>query len=151
MPLPDLHIPTLSETDFWNVVQRLDWDASTRQQILAPAVEALAQYPESAIRQFEDIMAQKLFLLDTAAHAQAAYPQQRISVDGFLYIRAAAVAAGREAYEYILQHPQALNPNQDFEPLLYLAAEAFERKTGQPFTYVSPVSYETYANESGWL
>lgn len=143
--------PALSETDFWDVIAQLNWDAATSEEVMEPAITALAQHPLGHIYQFEDLMAEKLFLLDTSAHADAAYPEpQRISEDGFLYVRAAALAGGRDHYNAILNDPALLPADEDFEPLLSLAALAYTRKTGQPFDYIAPVDYETYANQEGW-
>jgi len=50
----------------------------------------------------------------------------------------------------VLDNPASLNKEIDFEPLLSLAALAYQQKTGRMFDYISPVSYETYANEDGW-
>ena len=131
-------------------VQAFAFDAETRNEVLTPAVEALAQHPASHIYLFEDILAEKLYALDTKAHARAAYPKDSFSEDGFLYVRAAVVAQGKEKYKQILQGPAQINPDEDFEPLLSLAALAYEQKTGSEFDYPSPTSYETYANEASW-
>ncbi|MCB9040356.1 MAG: DUF4240 domain-containing protein [Lewinellaceae bacterium] len=143
-------IPTFTEEDFWSIIGLLDWNAETRNEVLTPAVEALAQHPASHIYLFEDILAEKLYALDTKAHARAAYPKDSFSEDGFLYVRAAVVAQGKEKYKQILQGPAQINPDEDFEPLLSLAALAYEQKTGSEFDYPSPTSYETYANEASW-
>lgn len=143
--------PFLKETEFWDIISLLDWEAVTREDVLAPAIEALAQRPISHIYQWDDFMAEKLFQLDTAAHAHIAYPgSEDISEDGFLYIRAAVVAKGRKHFEEVLKSPERLNPDEDFEPLLSLAALAYEQKTGRAFDYISPVNYETYSNPAGW-
>ena len=99
---------------------------------------------------FEDLLAEKLFQLDTRAHAKAAYPEGTFSEDGFLYVRAAVVAAGKKASQEVWQHPERMPADEDFEPLLSLAALAFEKKTGYAFDYLPTVSYETYANQEGW-
>ena len=136
------------EEDFWAVIGLLYWKAETRNEVLAPAVEALAQHPASHIYLFEDILAEKLHWLDTKAHARAAYPEGSFSEDGFLYVRAAVAAQGKEHYYKVLQAPTQINPDEDFEPLLSLAALAYEQKTDSEFDYISPISYETYANEA---
>ena len=96
------------------------------------------------------MLAEKLFLLDTKAHAEAAYPHRPLSVDGFLYVRAAAVAGGKEKYQSVLNDSTQLSPDEDFEPLLSLAALAYERKTGSEFDYWARVSCETDSNERGY-
>ena len=143
-------IPTFSEEDFWFVIDLLNWKAEVRNEVLNPAIEELTQHATSHIYLFEDILAEKLHLLDTKAHARAAYPGDSFSEDGFLYVRAAVVAQGKEKYSQVLQDSTQIDPNEDFEPLLSLAALAYEQKTGSEFDYISPISYETYANEAGW-
>ena len=37
-----------------------------------------------------------------------------------------------------------------FEALLYLAAIAYQQKTGERWEYLPKVSYETFSNREGW-
>ena len=144
-------IPSFSEDDFWEIIDLLDWSTKgSRNEVLEPAIVALAEGPISNIYLFEDQLAEKLFHLDTKAHAKAAYPDQRFSEDGFLYVRAAIVASGKNNYKKVLTHPSHLSGAQDFEPLLSLAALAYERKTQANFDYLPPTNYETYSNAAGW-
>lgn len=144
-------IPSFTEDDFWKIIALLDWSAKgNRNDVLAPALAVLTQHPVSHIYLFEDILADKLFQLDTKAHADTAYPNNRFSEDGFLYVRAAIVASGKDNYQSVINDPRLTPPNEDFEPLLSLAALAFEKKTGSTFDYFPPTSYETYSNEKGW-
>ena len=144
-------IPNFTEKDFWSIIDLLDWNAEDgEEQVLAPAIAVLAEHPVSHIFLFEDILAEKLFQLDTKAHAAAAYPDGHLSEDGFLYMRAAVVASGRKRFEAVLNDPSQMSAEEDFEPLLSLAALAFRQKTGSEFDYLPPVSYETYANKEGW-
>ena len=98
----------------------------------------------------EYLLSKKLYDLDTKAHAKAAYPEDHFSEDGFLYIRAAAVAQGKEAYENIVKYPSRMPSEISFEPLLSLAALAYNQKTNSEFDYIAPHNSETYSNESGW-
>lgn len=144
-------IPSFTEADFWEIIDLLNWKTEgSRFDVLTPAVTALTEKPISHIYLFEDHLAEKLFQLDTKAHAEAAYPDNEFSEDGFLYIRAAAVASGKHKYEIVLQNPARICGEEDFEPLLSLAALAYERKTQSAFDYLPPFNYETYSNESGW-
>ena len=143
--------PALTEAEFWGIIARLDWSAAMPEVILAPAVQILAEHPLGHIFQFEDMLATKLQALDTRLHAAYAYPASApFSEDGFLYARAAVLASGQERYEQIAQDATQMPSDDDFEPLLSLAALAYKAKTGQDFDYFSPISYETYANTKGW-
>ena len=88
--------------------------------------------------------------MDTRLHAKAAYPDDHFSEDGFLYVRAAVVAAGKDKYLGVLDNPSEISGEEGFEPLLSLAALAYMHKTGLEFNYIPPTNYETYSNEAGW-
>ena len=143
-------VPSFNETVFWEIIDQLDLDANAYEATLTPAIQALAQRPVSDIYLFEDMLSEKLHQLDTKLHAQAAYPNGRVSVDGFLYVRAAVVAGGKTRFQAVIANPELMPQEESFEALLSLAARAFEQKTGETFDYLPPVDYETYANESGW-
>ncbi len=84
-PLPE----PLTEAHFWEIVALLDWSKTGVEEAIAePLMNALADMPEEAIRQFQDILSEKLWHLNTAAHALAWLgndPSKHISVDYFLY------------------------------------------------------------------
>jgi len=143
-------VPAFNESVFWEIIDLLDWDAESKEKVVNPALQALIHRPVSEIYLFEDTLAEKLHQLDTRAHAKAAYPNRRVSVDGFLYLRAAVVAGGKNRFQSVLENPELMPQEESFEPLLSLAALAFEQKTGEDFNYLPPVNYETFANESGW-
>ncbi|MEU5554104.1 DUF4240 domain-containing protein [Micromonospora sp. NPDC047793] len=100
------------------------------------------------IQAFEDHLADLLHGLDTHAHARAA----RARGDWFLYVRCAAVASGRAAYEEALADPHKLrrSARREAEPLPFVASQAYERSTGLPWRHESPVSYESGSNLTGW-
>ncbi len=105
------------------------------------------------IHQFQEMLAEKLWQLDTQNHAQVFiddHPQGRLSVDDFLYVRCAVVAEGKDFFEQILAEPSTIPQDLTFEPLLHLAADAYTQKTGHRFVHTPQFSYETYSNEQGW-
>ena len=145
----------LSEDDFWKIISLLDWEQEDEEAIVAPAVEYLAQLPVGHIYRFEDILSEKLYRLDTLAHAdhsgENAYGDgEDFSVDEFLYARCCVVANGRKAYEGVLNDPQEMPKDLTFEPLLSLAAQAYERQTGRPFRYAPEYRYETFSHTEGF-
>lgn len=153
------HLPAppagwLDEAGFWQIIGLLDWDQSGNDDaVLAPAVAALAAMPIVAIHQFEDLLAEKLWHLDTPAHAKASLanqPHTHLSVDGFLYDRCCVVANGKAFYEAVLDNPAKMPAGYSFEHLLSLANRAYRAKTGKDFTHISQRSYETYSNEAAW-
>jgi hypothetical protein len=141
------------EDDFWRVIGTIDWSKKGNENKIKPAVRMLANMPVSSIYLFADRLSAKLFELDTRAHANAyaaSDPEYYISADDFLYARCAVVAEGKEFYEKVLNDPSQMPDDIVFEPLLYLADDAFEMKMGIPFNYKPTHSYETQSNKSGW-
>lgn len=146
---------TFSENDFWSIIALLDWSKSGDDNlVIEPAVAALANRSLADIRQFEEVLAQKLWLLDTPAHAQASLSEgskDYLSVDGFLYDRCCVVANGQSFYEQVLADPTQFPAGYSFEKLLSLAAQAYERRTGMEYyPATTPLNYETYSNQQAW-
>lgn len=142
-----------SEGDFWRVIDKIDWSKKGNENKIAPAVNTLAQMPVASICLFADKLSAKLFQLDTRAHANtyaANEPDNFISADDFLYARCAVIAEGKEYYEKVLNDPAQMPEDIVFEPLLYVANDAFEAKMNVPFNYVPTHNYETQSNKPGW-
>ncbi|MCB9291542.1 MAG: hypothetical protein H6559_00185 [Lewinellaceae bacterium] len=49
-----------------------------------------------------------------------------------------------------LRPPAEMPKDLTFEALLYIPAEAYERKTGKKYDYSPGFPIETYSNEQGW-
>lgn len=147
----------LSEQEFWNIIDRLDWSREGNDEaVIEPVVVVLAAGPLRHIYDFKDILSQKLYLLDTEAHArnigESAYQEEteRFSPDGFLFARCCAIANGREAYEQVRQDPTAMPKDLEFAPLLRIANEAYRRQKGALMRYVAAYPVETFSNQKGW-
>jgi hypothetical protein len=146
----------LSETRFWEIISLLDWSKEEDDDaVIAPALVHLASEPVRHIYEFADLLSEKLYLLDTQAHAMhigedSWSPDRYFSVDNFLYARCCAVANGRDLYEKALQDPSQMPKDLTFEGLLYLPSEAYERKTGKAYDYTPAFPIETYSNQQGW-
>ncbi|MEM1317333.1 MAG: DUF4240 domain-containing protein [Pseudomonadota bacterium] len=142
---------------FWDLIALLDWDKlGDDDAVVEPVVAALARGPLSEIEAFEQTLSEKLYELDTRAHAEnigeQAYrgDEEAFSVDWFLYARCVVVANGRELFESLISTPSKMVQGLEFEALLYIAANAWERKTGDEMDFMATVSYETFSNETGW-
>lgn len=143
----------LTEDYFWALIDQLDWSKEGDDEaVIAPVIEALVSMPLLNIYRFQDIFSEKLWLLDTQAHAEASVddPEGYISSDGFLYDRCCVVANGKSFYESVLNDPARWPKGSSFEALLHVAADAYKQKTGREFTYISTYNYETGSNEAGW-
>ncbi len=144
-----------AESDFWEFIGLLDWaQEGDDAKVVEPLVGHLANQPLSHIYRFSDVLAEKLWQLDTRAHAQVFLddPEEEgyLSVDDFLYTRCAVVANGPDYYEKVLKSPAKVPKDLTFEPLLYIALKAYKRKTGKDFTAIPARNYETYSNKGGW-
>jgi len=144
-----------TEADFWNAINLLDWSKEGDDaKVTQPLVEFLADQPLSHVYRFSDILSEKLWHLDTRAHARVFLddPEEEgyLSADDFLYTRCAVVANGKSYYEKVLANPSLMPADLTFEPLLYVALNAYKRKTGKNFIAPSAYNYETYSNKKGW-
>jgi len=142
-----------TDKEFWQTIEALDWSKSDSDEIMAPAIRQLASMPIVNIYLFADKISEKLYQLDTRLHGDAYLANEGddyLSVDDFLYIRCAVVAEGKEYYEQVLTDPSKFPDEISFEPLLSLANEAYEMKTGRKFDYHAAISYETYSNKESW-
>ena len=147
----------MTEERFWAIIAMLDWAATGDDEaVIAPAVAELAKHAIEEIYEFENILAQKLYALDTIAHARQiggedAYREgEYFSPDLFLYARCVVVANGEDLYKRVLQDPREFPEFLEFESLLYIGRKAFLLKTDRKFDHVTTPSYETYSNAEGW-
>lgn len=147
----------MDEKEFWNLLQKLNWDETGDDDaVIEPVINALCEKSVQDIYSFEEILTQKLHNLDTMAHAKeigdGAYinDDEYFSVDEFLYARCVVVANGEEVYNDILNHPEEFPKDMEFEAILGIAPEAYERKTGDEWDYTTRLSYETFSNKDGW-
>ena len=143
-----------TEDQFWALMDQLDWTKEGNDEaVVEPVVAALAAMPVANIYRFQDLLSEKLWLLDTQAHAEASVkdPDGYISADIFLYDRCCVVANGKDIYEKVLNDPKKWPKGLSFERLLDVASDAYERKTGSEFDYFSTTyNYESGSNEKGW-
>lgn len=147
----------MNEVVFWSIISLLNWDASGDDEfVIEPSVVALMEYSAQDIIEFEEILADKLFRLDTLAHArnigEEAYTDgsNYFSADWFLYSRCVVVANGKELYDSVLQQPKHFPKDLEFESLLLIGSEAYQRKTGNEYNHSTKLSYETFSNQIGW-
>jgi hypothetical protein len=149
----------MDDATFWGLIGLVDpTRGSEDDAAVAPLVRALSDLPDRDIAGFADQLARKLHALDGRAWARESGSTiwwgepDSLSVDAFLYARLAVVAAGRDRYEAVLGDPSRMPKDAEFEPLLYVASNAYERKTGldDDGSLDSPISFETFANEAGW-
>ncbi len=146
----------LSESEFWKIIALLDWEKTGDDEaVIAPVVDYLSKLPVAFIYQFQDKLAEKLYRLDTQIHAENCgvnrwQPNKYFSSDVFLYERCCVVANGKNFYEKVLSDATQMPKDIDFESLLYIASNAYEKQTNTSMQYAPVISYETFSNKSGW-
>lgn len=147
----------MNEEKFWQLIQQIDrsaFDEGDMDGAVEPLVEALGDLPVKSIKEFEEVLAQKLYALDGKVFADHA-GESGGSGDGFLYARCYVVGCGKDTYDSVLADP-TLMPNDLelwFEELLFVAAEAWAEKTGRDsdeWDAETSVSYETGSNSAAW-
>src|SRR5262245_59769483 len=147
----------MTEKQFWDMMKLVDWKKlGNDDAVVRSLVKALTKLSESEIFAFDDLLAEKLYALDTGAHArhmgECSYngEDEHFSVDEFLYTRCAVVANGKECFEEILADPNQFPEDAEFEAILYVAGTAYEKKTGKEYPHSPATSFETFSNKKGW-
>lgn len=146
----------LDDKIFWEVIEKIDWTKLDDRERTKPAIDILAKRKVSEIKQFQESLTYKLYLLDTKEHAKNIGKDSfknndsNFSVDYFLYVRCCVVANGEEYFKSALKNPKEMPKDMDFEPLLYIAEEAYEKRMNKEFDYETGCDYETFSNYKGW-
>ena len=149
----------MSEDVFWRLIALFNWKKTgDDEEVIEPAVKALSQMSIESIQKFKDILAEKLYALDTREHCRACYAGELdpdngddyISADDFLYSRCVVVANGHDFYSSVLNDSTKMPQDMEFESLLSLPSAAYERKTNNEYDHITPVSYESFQNAAGW-
>lgn len=147
----------MDENEFWKIIDMFDWDhEGDDETVLEEAVNYLSKSSNEDIFAFEDILSKLLYDLDGIEYAknigEYAYVDEEefFSVDNFLYARCVVVANGRNFYYEVLQSPEEMPQDIEFESLLGVAREAYEQKNDEEFDYMPKFDYETYSNKGKW-
>ena len=138
----------LDEKTFWSLIDLIDMDQEDPMEALICHLEKL---PVETIYAFEETLSHKLFLLDRPEHAGVdGESKECLSPDAFLYARCAVITEGQHYFDQVVKEAAEIDLEWDAEELLEVASEAYSRKTGETFEYVSRFDYETYSNTSAW-
>ncbi len=133
---------------FWAVMELCDWTyEGDDDKVLRPVIQYLAQQEDGKIFQFDDLMSELLYGLDTkklAAQCEEAEPL--MSDDSFLYSRCVALINGPDYYEKARQGMAKEIWSMEFEALLYVPARAWALKhkmREEDYPHTAPLSDET--------
>lgn len=148
----------MDEEEFWKIISSFNWNKTGDDDaVLKPALKKLASMTIEDIYTFADILSEKLYLLDGIEYAsnigEYSYKNQteHFSVDYFLYVRCCVVANGKDYFNQVLGNPTEMPEEMDFESLLYLPDEAYNKKTKtEEYDYQSKFNFETFSNKNGW-
>jgi predicted DNA-binding WGR domain protein len=148
----------MDEDVFWEIISSFNWKKTGDDAaVLRPALKRLVSMTENDIHQFAEILAEKLYLLDGLVYASNIGNEsykgegQFFSVDYFLYVRCCVIANGKNCYNHIIKHPTEMPKEMDFEALLYLAEEAYSRKSKSTDELpATKFSFETFSNAAAW-
>ena len=142
----------MDDATFWEITDSFDWSKlGDDHAVMRPAIDRLKKLTEADLQAFDEILAQKLYALDTKAHADpTGFGTTHASVDTFLYQRCVAVINGRDYYEKRLTHQEPLENDLHFESILHLTYLASIEMGLDDYFPDQSVSYETFSNEAGW-
>lgn len=145
----------MTERDFWKLMDKADWsNEGNDEKVLAPVIDALSKLDDKEIFGFEDIMSKLLYDIDSQEIALRLYgPELQFSEDLFLYQRCVALINGSKYYKKILTGKENLDPDKEFESILYVPHRAWGKKhEADPgdYPHFPSISYETGSNENLW-
>lgn len=131
----------LSDQQFWQLIAELNPSS------MNSLVEKLSKLEVADILEFQELLTEKLYQLDQIEFIQNSGAAAE-SADGFLYARCYVVGNGKEYFESVRSHPELFPKDVEFEDLLYIAQQAYTKKTGKPFVHTTHYSYETGAGSA---
>ncbi len=145
----------MDEDLFWEILDSFNWKKSGDDDaVMLPAIKRLATLRLEDIFAFNNILAEKLYQLDSRKYAAACYPgvdTNHISGDTFLYDRCSVLLNGRDFYEEVIAAPEKWPVGFEFESLIYLPQQAYARKTkNKNYIHHTTLSMETCSNKAGW-
>ena len=140
---------------FWTTMELCDWTKEgDDDKVLKPVIKYLAEQSDHIIFEFDDLMAELLYHLDTEKLAeQCEKADSQMCDDTFLYSRCVALINGPAYYEKVKQGKEENVWNMEFESLLYVPQKAWALKhqsSVDEYPHISPLSYETGSNKDGW-
>ncbi|MBN1891907.1 MAG: DUF4240 domain-containing protein [Clostridiales bacterium] len=147
----------MREKEFWKIFSLFDWNyEGNDEKVLERATKKLARHSDKDICQFYEILSKLLYDLDGVEYAKNAgeyvYSDNGkfISSDAFLHARCVVVANGAKFYSEVLEHPEMMPKDFEFESLLYLASNAYQLKHGTDLPCVPKYSFESFSNKEKW-
>ena len=145
-------VEPMNESVFWDIISNFDWKTKDERLIMQPAVDILSKFSIEDIYKFDDILSEKLYLLDGSKFGPI-NSSQYFSSDMFLYRRCFVVASGKDYFNSVLSNPRDISSKETetFEGFLFLPATAFSKKiSSDKYNHKTKYSYETGSNTNAW-
>ncbi|WP_315115762.1 DUF4240 domain-containing protein [uncultured Clostridium sp.] len=145
----------MKKNQFWKIIKMLDWSSEGNDdKVLAPVIQYLSEQSDEEIFEFENIMSKLLYDIDSKKIAMQLYGTLELfSNDLFLYQRCVAIVNGQGYYSSILYGGEILDPDLEFESILYVPIKAWAKKHQQDtsnYPHIAEPSYESCSNEELW-
>jgi hypothetical protein len=147
----------MTEEKFWSLIYLLAWEnQGDDSAVIEPAVRMLATFPIREIYQFADLLSEKLYQLDGEQFARHigkdsySNGERHFSRSYFLGARCCVIANGQEYFGEVLEQPEQMPKDLEFESLLQIPSRAFELKTGKKYAHASSKNCETFSNKEKW-
>lgn len=151
---------------FWDTMEKVDWSTEgdgDNEKILKPVVDYLASLDDDKIFQFEELMTQLLYDLDSRTLFEHYIRIHYSNTDGpisdamrtdFLYTRCAALINGEQFYQDMKSGEYYYkNLRYEFEPILYVSQNAWGQKHNEDsadYPNITTISCETGSNHALW-
>lgn len=140
---------------FWSTMELCDWrKEGDDNKVLKPVIGFLSKQDDRIIFEFDDLMTELLYDLDTKKLIEQCESVDPLMCDDtFLYSRCVALINGPDYYEKVKGGKEKNVWNMEFESLLYVPQRAWALKhksSADEYPHMTPLSYETGSNEEGW-
>jgi len=129
----------MSKQELWRVIDFAHKQAKGDEQVYENLlVKSLEQYSSEEIIEFECLLEQQLLAADDfKIMAAQKIIEGSVTDDSYLYFRCWLISQGKSVFEEALRDPDSLAGIDtegivaEFEPLLYVATQAYKYKTGK--------------------
>ena len=142
---------------FWNIMKLCDWSTEgdgDDDKILKPVVDFLANVEDEKIFEFDSLMTELLYDLDTKKLAEKCKKEDPYMCDdSFLYSRCVALINGENYYKKVKTGQITKLWTMEFESIIYVPSKAWslKHKTDEnEYPYFNKLSYETGSNTAKW-
>jgi hypothetical protein len=129
----------MNRHEFWRVIDFALQQAKGDEQLYETLlIKNLEQYSPEEIIEFECLLEQQILNADDfKVMAAQKIIEGSVTDDSYLYFRCWLISQGKSVFEEALRNPDSLvsiNTEEsvaEFEPLLYIATQAYRHKTGK--------------------